>query len=441
MRKFGACMAVIAMMAPSTLSAVTAEELQAQLSVLLQQADSLKSGTEFRATLGSGDCPKFTRTMQLGSRGADVSELQEFLAQDPTVYPEALVTGYFGQLTVNAVQRWQAIHGVVTSGTPLTTGYGVVGPKTRAEIAESCTVASASSAPPVSATIKASPASGDAPLPVVIQVAVNTSNSCNAEIYTLDFGDGTPPQPIPTGAGICAPQSLTLTHLYRYGGQFQLSIGARDHRTSTPIAVYGPTITGAIATSGPPSQTSAQTSVNVQMTDNTFSPSTFTVGPGVKVTWTNLGQTVHTVTSDDGAFDSGPIEPGKSHSFIFDQVGTYRYHCKNHGAAGGSGMSGLIIVTQKAQQNNQSFAYDEPEVSQSASAITLDFRTRGSCDGYSIDWGDGSDPVYRGGDGGQCGSPSLITLAHNYTRQGTFTITLSRGPGLYHTDTPKVTIQ
>ena len=62
----------------------------------------------------------------------EVTKLQQFLAQDSSIYPAGLVTGYFGPMTETAVQRWQARNGVVSSGSPDTTGYGYVGPKTRA---------------------------------------------------------------------------------------------------------------------------------------------------------------------------------------------------------------------------------------------------------------------------------------------------------------------
>ena len=62
----------------------------------------------------------------------EVTKLQQFLAQDSSIYPSGLLTGYFGPMTESAVQRWQATHGVVSSGSADTTGYGYVGPKTRA---------------------------------------------------------------------------------------------------------------------------------------------------------------------------------------------------------------------------------------------------------------------------------------------------------------------
>lgn len=60
--------------------------------------------------------------------GGEVTELQQFLGISPT-------TGYFGPSTLQTVKSWQASHGVVSSGSPSTTGYGFVGSVTRAAMA------------------------------------------------------------------------------------------------------------------------------------------------------------------------------------------------------------------------------------------------------------------------------------------------------------------
>jgi hypothetical protein len=84
--------------------------------------------------------------------GSDVEGLQTFLSMNAYIYPEAAVTGYFGPLTQAAVQRFQTAQGVVSAGTPATTGYGVVGPNTRISIAHSCAGAtSATTSPTVQA--------------------------------------------------------------------------------------------------------------------------------------------------------------------------------------------------------------------------------------------------------------------------------------------------
>lgn len=72
--------------------------------------------------------------LRVGSTGAQVTALQQFLAADPAIYPQGLVTGYFGPLTEAAVMRYQCQRQIVCSGTAATTGYGQMGPRTLAAI-------------------------------------------------------------------------------------------------------------------------------------------------------------------------------------------------------------------------------------------------------------------------------------------------------------------
>ena len=71
-----------------------------------------------------------------------------------------------------------------------------------------------------------------------------------------------------------------------------------------------------------------------------FSPANFAVSAGRTVSWYNGDTNTHTVTSDDGAFDSGNLAPGAKWSHTFTQAGTYRYHCTPHPI-----MKGTITVT------------------------------------------------------------------------------------------------
>ncbi len=73
------------------------------------------------------------RNLQRGARGDDVSQMQRWFAQDKSIYPEGLVTGYFGPLTLSAVQKFQVKYFIVSEGEP---GYGLMGPKTRAKLQE-----------------------------------------------------------------------------------------------------------------------------------------------------------------------------------------------------------------------------------------------------------------------------------------------------------------
>jgi len=47
------------------------------------------------------------------------------------LYPEGLITGYFGILSESAVKRFQERYGIARQGDG---GYGFVGPKTRAKL-------------------------------------------------------------------------------------------------------------------------------------------------------------------------------------------------------------------------------------------------------------------------------------------------------------------
>jgi len=75
-----------------------------------------------------------TSQLDVGDSGPEVTELQTYLKANPNIYPEGLVTGYFGELTKAAVERFQTAQGIISQGTPATTGYGRVGPQTMARI-------------------------------------------------------------------------------------------------------------------------------------------------------------------------------------------------------------------------------------------------------------------------------------------------------------------
>ena len=75
-----------------------------------------------------------TRQLTYGMTAQDVKTLQTWLSLDKEVYPEGITSGFFGPLTLQAVQRFQLKYHVVDS--PSSQGYGVVGPATRAELLE-----------------------------------------------------------------------------------------------------------------------------------------------------------------------------------------------------------------------------------------------------------------------------------------------------------------
>ena len=70
-----------------------------------------------------------------------------------------------------------------------------------------------------------------------------------------------------------------------------------------------------------------------------FSPSSITINVGDTIVWTNYDSASHTVTSNDGTFDSGSITNGNTFSFTFTSAGTFDYYCAPH-----PGMTGSVTV-------------------------------------------------------------------------------------------------
>lgn len=112
------------------------ELLQQQIQLLLQQVQTLqKQVTDLQTELGATSAqatstsaivsepeqttevlPEFTRSLSLGISGDDVRRLQQFLTKDRTIYPEGVISGYFGPLTERAVKKWQEKHGIEQVG-------------------------------------------------------------------------------------------------------------------------------------------------------------------------------------------------------------------------------------------------------------------------------------------------------------------------------------
>ena len=73
--------------------------------------------------------------------------------------------------------------------------------------------------------------------------------------------------------------------------------------------------------------TSSSSTKSVEIKDNAFNPSILTVKTGATVTWFNNDTVTHTVTSDDGSFQSsGNISPGQTYSVTFNNARSFHYH-------------------------------------------------------------------------------------------------------------------
>jgi hypothetical protein len=172
--------AVSLVIGPRFVSAQSVEDLQTQIQSLLQQITSIqaqlnqKSGSSATLPVPAGvetlpvpaypsiptspaypasssdssssvpgntpsECLKLQYNLYFGQTDAttngEVSKLQKFL-QWMGEYDYPTITGYYGPSTEAAVKRFQVTYNIVSSGSPDTTGWGAVGPKTAKVIQE-----------------------------------------------------------------------------------------------------------------------------------------------------------------------------------------------------------------------------------------------------------------------------------------------------------------
>jgi len=117
--------------------------LQQQIDVLIAAKTAATSSSATSTPLPSEEvsvppgvieCPKLSRAVGYGANGNDIVNLQLFLASEGLLETSS-ATGFFGKLTEAAVQAWQKAKGIISEGSPETTGWGLVGPKTRSAFA------------------------------------------------------------------------------------------------------------------------------------------------------------------------------------------------------------------------------------------------------------------------------------------------------------------
>jgi peptidoglycan hydrolase-like protein with peptidoglycan-binding domain len=470
---------------PLLASAQSAADLQSQVEALLQQVQALQSqlgaqgGTSAGAStaaqgisglaqqtgvkvIDSSACPQIGRTLKLTSTGDDVSRLQQFLARDRAIYPEGLVSGYYGSLTEAAVKRWQAKFNIVSSGTAESTGYGVVGPRTAAAISLQCSLYAGGGAGGGSGTvggyIQVSPIAGNAPLSVNVQATVNTTNSCSGATYLLNWGDNSPVQQILVAAQQCNQVSQTYTHVYQYGGTYQISLMAGNHRTNATVTVFGPSapagyigagvsgggiVTQTVQSSLPPESIGANTTTGPSPLTVTFTGVVTSADQG----WCTGGCSSQLVFGD-GQSASVPLPTAantyQNYSITHTYTATGQYVATLYQGQQSAGRAVGSVNITVSQGQASSGSYGPFNVNPSASnplSITASFQLPSSCTGYDLSWGDGSAHITQADGGSSCAQTATTqTFAHLYATSGTYSITLKRGPSLGVTDTATVSI-
>lgn len=422
----------------------TIADLQTQIQALLARVAALQSqlGGSGGTTIpvgttpivgSSSGCPLIGRVLYLGDSGDDVTRLQQYLARDPSVYPERLITGYYGALTEAAVKRWQVKFNIVSSGTAATTGYGQVGPRTAATMAQHCAatggggVVTPGTGGAAGGFIKITPTTGTVPLTVSVEATVNTVNSCAGALYTIDWGDGTAPAYISVPAGNCNQLVQVLQHQYTRSGTFSVALSSGSHRTSANVTVIGGTTTPASdSISANPSSGTAPLTVSFSGTINAAR---------------SCDGGSYTIKFGDGqeATIQYPADGCNAQSFTashqFTSGGTYTVQLFKNPVKSTADASTVVTVTGAAVEIGPFTV--TPGIDGNPLKAKVDFNIATPCSAYNLDWGDNSTPATQS-QGTSCAQTlTAKTFTHTYGQAGSYTIRVVRGS---QTDTASISI-
>jgi plastocyanin len=91
----------------------------------------------------------------------------------------------------------------------------------------------------------------------------------------------------------------------------------------------------AAATTGAP--TAGRSTVTIA--SFAYAPAKIAVKKGAAVTFNNKDNASHTVSADNGSFDSGTLQQGASKAITFSNAGTFTFHCAFHPF-----MHGTVVV-------------------------------------------------------------------------------------------------
>jgi plastocyanin len=162
-----------------------------------------------------------------------------------------------------------------------------------------------------------------ASISVVVGSTVTWTNN-DTTGHTVSADDGS------FDSGTVAP-GATFSHTFDTAGTFTYHCNIHPSMTATITVVPAPAASAPpvpAPSTGPAASAGAGSAVAIK--DFSFQPASISVAVGSTVTWTNNDTTGHTVSADEGSFDSGTVAPGATFSQTFDTAGTFTYHCNIH---------------------------------------------------------------------------------------------------------------
>ncbi len=229
--------------AQATTTTSTDAHLRAQINTLLALVSQLQAIIAGQQTGGTPTTPSFvfTSDLTLGSTGAQVTRLQQFLVTNGyLVMPTGVAYGYFGTLTQAALSRFQAAQSISP-----TAGY--FGPITRARI-NAILAAQTPTTPPTTGTT--TPTTGGITTPGVegIMTVSQTNAGISSTIYEGQTGVAVLGMRVEARTSDIAVQRVrvnlgtnstlynrVLSRIYLSEGNSNTSIASRDLNSSNVI--------------------------------------------------------------------------------------------------------------------------------------------------------------------------------------------------------------
>lgn len=212
-------------------SAATTEELQAQIATLMAQITALNAQLSGTPATTPASSYTFTRNLTVGSRGADVTELQKFLVSGGYL-TLATPTTYFGNATKAALAKYQAANGISPA-------VGYFGTLTRGKVNAATPAVPATPATP--GTTPATPATPAVPAGTM-GVTVDTmagatlpKGASNVTVLAPKFsGNGTITALTFTRTGVGATTDFSNVYLYDAGKRLTTgrTINSQTHQVT-----------------------------------------------------------------------------------------------------------------------------------------------------------------------------------------------------------------
>ena len=115
--------------------------------------------------------------------------------------------------------------------------------------------------------------------------------------------------------------------------------GSLAAQTPPPPPSPVPDTSAAPDTSASPAPSASPDAV-IKIQGFAFHPPTVTIHAGQTIQFINKDDDPHTISANDGSFESGGLETNETFSHTFDTAGTYQYVCSLHPY-----MKGVVVVT------------------------------------------------------------------------------------------------